>query len=68
MVVSDEGIGMSEDTMAHIFEKFYQGDSSRKSQGNGLGLALCKTILDLCGGGIYVSSEPGKGAVFMVKL
>lgn len=68
VVFSDEGIGMSEETMAHIFEKFYQGDSSRKSQGNGLGLALCKSILELCGGNIYVSSQPGKGSTFMVNL
>lgn len=68
IVVSDNGIGMSEETISHIFEKFYQGDSSRKEQGNGLGLALCKKILDLCDGKIYVSSTPGKGSVFMVEL
>lgn len=68
VVVSDEGIGMSEETISHIFEKFYQGDSSRKEQGNGLGLAICKTILELCNGSIYASGEPGKGSVFMVKL
>ena len=68
VIVSDNGIGMSEETIAHIFDKFYQGDSSRRSQGNGLGLALCKKIVDLCNGRIYVSSEPGKGSVFMVRL
>ena len=68
VMVSDNGIGMSEETLAHIFEKFYQGDSSRKEQGNGLGLALCKEILELCDGNIYVSSTPGKGSVFMVQL
>lgn len=68
VMVSDEGIGMSETTLSHIFEKFYQGDSSRKAQGNGLGLPLCKTILELCNGKIYVSSEPGKGSTFIVKL
>lgn len=68
VIISDDGIGMSEETLAHIFDKFYQGDSSRRSQGNGLGLALCKKILDLCNGKIYVSSSPKKGSVFMVRL
>ncbi len=68
VIISDDGIGMSEETQAHIFEKFYQGDSSRKAQGNGLGLALCKKIVELSNGNIFVSSEPGKGSVFMVRL
>lgn len=68
VIISDDGIGMSQETQAHIFEKFYQGDSSRRSQGNGLGLALCKKIVDLCGGNIYVSSELGKGSIFLVRL
>lgn len=68
VLFSDEGIGMSEQTMARIFEKFYQGDSSRREQGNGLGLALCKQILDKCNGKIYVSSTLGNGATFMVVL
>ena len=68
LIVSDEGIGMSEQTQAHIFDKFYQGDTSRRSQGNGLGLALCKEIIDKCDGKIYVTSGLGKGSVFMVTL
>lgn len=68
VIISDDGIGMSEETQAHLFEKFYQGDSSRKAQGNGLGLALCKKIVDLSNGNIFVSSEPGKGSTFMVRL
>lgn len=66
--ISDDGIGMTQETMEHIFEKFYQGDTSRQAQGNGLGLALCKEILNRCGGKIYVTSEPGKGSVFVVQL
>lgn len=66
--IQDDGIGMSKETQAHIFEKFYQGDTSRKSQGNGLGLALCKRIIDLSGGEIQIESELGKGAVFTVIL
>lgn len=68
VLFSDDGIGMSKETLSHIFDKFYQGDTSRQSQGNGLGLALCKEIIDRCGGRIYVTSEPGHGSVFMVRL
>ncbi len=68
VIVSDDGIGMDEETQKHIFEKFYQGDSSRRSLGNGLGLPLCKKIVELCGGSIYVSSQPKKGTTFMVRL
>lgn len=59
---------MTQETMEHIFEKFYHGDTSRQSHGNGLGLALCKKILDRCGGKISVTSKLGKGSVFMVQL
>ncbi|MBQ6814529.1 MAG: HAMP domain-containing histidine kinase [Lachnospiraceae bacterium] len=68
VMVSDTGIGMSEETQKHIFDKFYQGDTSRKSQGNGLGLSLCKEIVKRCGGDIYVESTVGVGTVFIVKL
>ena len=68
VTISDEGIGMSQETQTHIFEKFYQGDSSRKEQGNGLGLPLCKKILELCDGKIFVSSEIDKGSVFRIIL
>ena len=66
--IRDEGIGMDEETMHHIFEKFYQGDSSRQAQGNGLGLALCKKIIDLSQGYIFVQSRPGEGTTFTVEL
>ncbi len=68
IVISDEGIGMSSETQAHIFEKFYQGDASRKTKGNGLGLALVKRIVDLCHGTIRVSSREGEGSSFTVSL
>lgn len=68
VVVRDSGIGMSEDVMRHIFDKFYQGDRSRSGHGNGLGLALVKRILALCGGEISVESRPGRGSVFRVTL
>lgn len=64
----DHGEGMSDEVKEHIFEKFYQADGSRKSEGNGLGLPLVKKIVSLSGGSLYVESEEGKGASFTVAL
>lgn len=66
--VSDQGEGMTEEVRRHIFEKFYQGDASHRAEGNGLGLALVKRIVDLCRGRVLVSSAPGQGTVFTVEL
>ncbi len=66
--ITDNGIGIDELTCKHIFEKFYQGDTSHKSEGNGLGLALCKKIIEKSGGSIACSGAPGKGSCFTVKL
>ena len=66
--VYDNGIGMSEEVRQHVFEKFYQGDTSHKEKGNGLGLALVKSICTLTGCDISVQSELNKGSMFTVTL
>ena len=66
--ISDCGVGMSDEVRARIFEKFYQGDSSHSSNGNGIGLNIVQRILILAGGSIEVSSEMGKGSTFTVFL
>jgi len=64
----DNGRGMDEETKQHIFDKFYQGDTSHTTIGNGLGLTVVKKIVTLCNGNIEVESSLGKGSTFTVSL
>lgn len=66
--VADSGSGMDRETLARVFEPFYQGTSEAQHVGTGVGLALVKQIMDAVGGSIRVESEPGKGATFRMSV
>ena len=66
--ISDTGCGMTQETKKHIFEKFYQGDKSHSTKGNGLGLSIVKRIVDIINAGITVESKEGEGSCFTVEI
>ena len=67
-VIEDQGSGISEEDRKHIFDRFYQADSSRKAEGNGLGLALVKHILVVSNGDIRMENREDGGSRFVVEL
>lgn len=68
VIFRDSGPGMTPEVQQHIFDKFYQGDTSHKNKGNGLGLALVHKIVTLYGGSIQVESVPDLGSTFKILL
>jgi signal transduction histidine kinase len=70
IAVSDTGVGIAPEDLAAVFEEFRQvgGDTARKSEGTGLGLALARKFVELHGGTIWVASEVGKGSTFTFTL
>lgn len=66
--IIDNGCGMDEQTISHMFDRFYQGDISHHMEGNGLGLSIVKRIIDIVGAEIFVDSNYGKGTIFTIKI
>jgi heavy metal sensor kinase len=68
LVVSDSGVGIPPDRLPHIFERFSQAEPARSSKGSGLGLNICRWIVEAHGGTIRAESQPGRGCSFTVEL
>lgn len=68
VAVRDSGCGIAPQSIPHIFERFYQGDTSHRTEGNGLGLSLVKRVMEITGSTITVESREGRGALFTVSI
>ncbi len=68
LCVADEGAGIPEDALPHVFERFYRAESSRVGEGTGLGLAIARETIEVLEGRIEARSTPGEGSVFTVRL
>ena len=70
LAVEDTGVGIPSEDCPHLFERFYRVDKarSRASGGQGLGLAICKSVVEAHSGKIGFTTEPGKGSTFWVRL
>ena len=68
VTVRDSGCGMDKETVKRMFEKFYQGETSHTAEGNGIGLAIAKKVVDIAGGKMYVESTLNEGTAFTVEL
>ena len=68
VIITDHGVGMSEECRKRLFERFYQEDRSRHKEGVGLGLCLVKRILDILDGRISVQSRLGEGSTFLCSV
>lgn len=68
ILVIDSGIGISKNEIIHVCDRFYRGDQSRSSLGNGLGLSLVKSIVQALNGEVVIQSTPGKGSTFTIIL
>lgn len=66
--VQDSGCGISQEDQPHVFDPFFRGDNSLKSQGKGLGLAVVKTVADGLGWNIHLESEKGRGSCFTLEI
>ena len=66
--IIDEGIGIKEEDLTHLFERFYRSDEVKEIPGTGLGLTIAKELIELHNGEIDVESEYGKGSTFSVFL